>query len=34
MYPAIKRSIDWLLGEMDPDKDLFPAGTESWRFPA
>jgi len=26
MYPAIKRSIDWLLGEMDPDKDLFPGG--------
>ncbi len=26
MYPAIKRSIDWLLGEMDQDKDLFPEG--------
>jgi GH15 family glucan-1,4-alpha-glucosidase len=26
MYPAIKKSIDWLLGEMDPDKDLFPGG--------
>jgi glycogen debranching enzyme len=26
MYPDIKKSIDWLLGEMDPDKDLFPGG--------
>ena len=34
MYPAIKKSIDWLLGEMDPDKDLFPEGTASWRYTA
>jgi glycogen debranching enzyme len=26
MYPAMKRGIDWLLGEMDQDKDLFPEG--------
>jgi glycogen debranching enzyme len=26
MYPAMKMGIDWLLGEMDPDKDLFPKG--------
>ncbi len=26
MYPAMKKGIDWLLGEMDQDKDLFPAG--------
>jgi glycogen debranching enzyme len=26
MYPAMKMGIDWLLGEMDPDKDLFPTG--------
>jgi glycogen debranching enzyme len=26
MYPAMKRGIDWLLGEMDPDKNLFPQG--------
>jgi glycogen debranching enzyme len=26
MYPAMKRGIDWLLGEMDEDKDLFPGG--------
>ena len=26
MYPAIKESLDWLLGEMDQDKDLFPEG--------
>jgi len=26
MYPAMKTGIDWLLGEMDQDKDLFPAG--------
>ena len=34
MYPAMKRGIDWLLGEMDQDKDLFPEGTGSWRFTA
>ena len=26
MYPAMKRGIDWLLGEMDQDHDLFPEG--------
>ncbi len=26
MYPAIKKSIDWLLAEMDQDKNLFPEG--------
>ncbi|HLA70274.1 MAG TPA: hypothetical protein VK624_02110 [Steroidobacteraceae bacterium] len=26
MYPAIKTGIDWLLGEMDQDKDMFPGG--------
>ena len=26
MYPAMKRGIDWLLGDMDQDKDLFPEG--------
>jgi glycogen debranching enzyme len=26
MYPAMKRGIDWLLGEMDQDNDLFPGG--------
>ena len=26
MYPAMKQGIDWLLGEMDQDKDLFPEG--------
>ena len=26
MYPAMKKGIDWLLGEMDHDKDLFPQG--------
>jgi glycogen debranching enzyme len=26
MYPAVKRGIDWLLGTMDPNKDLFPEG--------
>jgi glycogen debranching enzyme len=26
MYPAMKQGIDWLLGDMDQDKDLFPGG--------
>jgi glycogen debranching enzyme len=26
MYPAIKRGIDWLLGEMDQNRNLFPEG--------
>jgi glycogen debranching enzyme len=26
MYPAMIRGIDWLLGEMDKDHDLFPEG--------
>jgi glycogen debranching enzyme len=26
MYPAMKMGIEWLLGEMDQDKDLFPEG--------
>jgi glycogen debranching enzyme len=26
MYPAVKKGIDWLLGEMDQDRDLFPEG--------
>lgn len=26
MYPAMKRGIEWLLGEMDQNKDLFPEG--------
>jgi glycogen debranching enzyme len=26
MYPAMKHGIDWLLGEMDQDRDLFPEG--------
>lgn len=26
MYPAMKLGIDWLLGDMDQDKDLFPEG--------
>jgi len=26
MYPAMKRGIDWLLGEMDANKNLFPEG--------
>ena len=26
MYPAIKKSIDWLLGEMDQNRNLFPEG--------
>lgn len=26
MYPAMKRGIEWLLGAMDPDKNLFPQG--------
>jgi glycogen debranching enzyme len=26
MYPAMKMGIDWLLGEMDQNKDLFPEG--------
>jgi glycogen debranching enzyme len=26
MYPAMKLGIDWLLGDMDRDKDLFPEG--------
>jgi glycogen debranching enzyme len=26
MYPAVKRGIDWLLGTMRPNKDLFPEG--------
>jgi glycogen debranching enzyme len=26
MYPAMRMGIDWLLGEMDPEKDLFPDG--------
>ncbi|HXS21146.1 MAG TPA: GH116 family glycosyl hydrolase [Steroidobacteraceae bacterium] len=26
MYPAVKRSIDWLLGTMDQNKDRFPEG--------
>lgn len=26
MYPAMQRGIDWLLGEMDQNKDLFPEG--------
>ncbi len=26
MYPAMQKGIDWLLGEMDSDKDLFPEG--------
>jgi glycogen debranching enzyme len=26
MYPAMKMGIDWLLGQMDQNKDLFPKG--------
>ena len=26
MYPAVKMGIDWLLGEMDQNKNLFPEG--------
>jgi glycogen debranching enzyme len=26
MYPAVKRGIDWLLGTMDRNKDMFPEG--------
>ena len=26
MYPAMQRGINWLMGEMDQDKDLFPEG--------
>lgn len=26
MYPAVQRSIDWLMGPMDRNKDLFPEG--------
>ena len=26
MYPAMRMGIDWLLGEMDRNKDLFPEG--------
>jgi glycogen debranching enzyme len=26
MYPAMKQGIDWLLGEMDQNHDLFPEG--------
>jgi glycogen debranching enzyme len=26
MYPAMKSGIDWLLGDMDQNKDLFPEG--------
>ena len=26
MYPAVKASVGWLLGEMDQNKDLFPEG--------
>ena len=26
MYPAMRMGIDWLLGEMDQNKDLFPEG--------
>jgi hypothetical protein len=26
MYPAVKRGIDWLLGSMDRNKDMFPEG--------
>lgn len=26
MYPAVKRGIDWLLGPMDQNQDLFPEG--------
>ncbi|HKU15399.1 MAG TPA: hypothetical protein VJQ52_13465 [Steroidobacteraceae bacterium] len=26
MYPAMQRGIEWLLGAMDEDKDLFPEG--------
>ena len=26
LYPAMKRGIGWLLGEMDPDGNLFPGG--------
>ncbi len=26
MYPAMKMGIDWLLGDMDQNKDLFPEG--------
>ena len=26
MYPAVKQSLTWLLGEKDRDKDLFPEG--------
>jgi glycogen debranching enzyme len=26
MYPAVERGIDWLLGPMDQNKDLFPEG--------
>jgi glycogen debranching enzyme len=26
MYPAMTRAIDWLLGDMDQNKDLFPEG--------
>lgn len=26
MYPEVTRAIDWLMGTMDPNKDLFPEG--------
>jgi glycogen debranching enzyme len=26
MYPAMKRGLAWLLGEMDPDANMFPGG--------
>jgi glycogen debranching enzyme len=26
MYPAMKRGLEWLLGEMDPDANMFPGG--------
>jgi len=26
MYPAMKSGVDWLLGDMDQNKDLFPEG--------
>ena len=26
MYPAMRRGLDWLLTEMDPDHNLFPGG--------
>jgi glycogen debranching enzyme len=26
MYPAMKQGLAWLLGEMDPDRNMFPGG--------